>query len=128
MPFCAAVRMAVAVVLARCSAPERVRSIADSGAVGGTHGTGCRARFSMFSGRPGGLRACSCCVRPERHFEGSRSGPLPRPTPPSPTSRARLNHATHCYEESDCPQCDKKPAESGYQWNPGIQVDKNESD
>src|ERR1035437_6491811 len=55
--------MAVAVVLARCSAPERARSIADSGAIGGTHSTGCRARFSMFSGRPCGLRACSCCMR-----------------------------------------------------------------
>ena len=42
VPFCAAVMMAVAVVLARCSAPVRVRSIADSGAVGGTHSTGCR--------------------------------------------------------------------------------------
>ena len=41
----------MAVVLARCSAPERVRSIADSGAVGGTHSTGCGAPFSMFSGR-----------------------------------------------------------------------------
>src|SRR5450759_4488457 len=43
--------MATAVVLARCSAPERMRSIADSRAVGGTHNTGCRARFSMFSSR-----------------------------------------------------------------------------
>jgi hypothetical protein len=37
--------------LTRCSAPERMRSIADSRAVGGTHNTGCRARFSMFSSR-----------------------------------------------------------------------------
>jgi hypothetical protein len=22
----------------------------------------------MFSGRAGGLRACSCCMRPERHM------------------------------------------------------------
>jgi hypothetical protein len=38
--------MATAVLLERCSAPERVRSITDSGAVGSTHGTGSRARFS----------------------------------------------------------------------------------
>jgi hypothetical protein len=51
-------------VLARCSAPGRVCSIAGSGGVGGTHSTGCRERFSMFSGRAGGLRACSgCCAR-----------------------------------------------------------------
>jgi hypothetical protein len=63
---CAAVRMAVAVVLARCSAPQRVRSIADLGAVGGTHNTGCRARFCGFAVGAGGLRACSgCCAR---HF------------------------------------------------------------
>ena len=34
MPFGAAVRVATAVFLVRCSAPERVRSIAVSGAVG----------------------------------------------------------------------------------------------
>ncbi len=44
-------RMAMAIVLARCSTPERVRSIADSGAVGSTHSTGCRARFRMFCSR-----------------------------------------------------------------------------
>jgi len=41
VPFCAALRRPVVVVLARCSAPERVRLIADSGAVGGTHSTAC---------------------------------------------------------------------------------------
>ena len=64
MPFRAAARMATAVDLARCSAPERVRSIADSGAVGGTHNTGCRARFCSFAVGAGGLRACSGCCAP----------------------------------------------------------------
>jgi len=54
VPFCAAVRMAVAVVLARCSAPGRVRSIADSGAVGGTHSTGCRMWFDGLQSRARG--------------------------------------------------------------------------
>ena len=45
VPFCAAAKIAMAVVLARCSAHEGVRSMADSGAAGGTYGTGCRARF-----------------------------------------------------------------------------------
>jgi hypothetical protein len=43
--------MATAVVLARRSVPERVRLIADSGAVGGTQGTGCRQRFCMLCSR-----------------------------------------------------------------------------
>jgi hypothetical protein len=47
VPFCAEVREAAPVVLARYSAPDQVRLIADSGAVGGTHSTGCRVRFSM---------------------------------------------------------------------------------
>jgi hypothetical protein len=47
VPFGAALRRLAAVVLARCSAPEWVRLIADSGAVGGTHSTGCRKRFSI---------------------------------------------------------------------------------
>ncbi len=64
----------MAVVLERRSAPERVRSIADSGAVGRTHSTGCRARFSMCFGRAGGLRACSCCMRPERYLHGLTQG------------------------------------------------------
>ena len=40
VPFCTAVRMALAVVLARYSVPEWVRSIDDSGAVGGADSTG----------------------------------------------------------------------------------------
>ena len=64
VPFCAAGWMAMAVVLARCSAPGRVCSIAGSRTVDGAHRFGCRKRFSMFSGRAGGLRACSCsCAR-----------------------------------------------------------------
>ena len=51
VPFGAALRRLAAIVLARCSAPERVRLIADSGAVGGTHSTGCRERFSMLCSR-----------------------------------------------------------------------------
>src|ERR1035437_2899796 len=51
VPFGAALRSPVVVVLARCSAPERVRLIADSTAVGGTHRTGCRERFSMLCTR-----------------------------------------------------------------------------
>jgi len=51
VPFCASARMATAVVLARRSVPERVRLIADSGAVGGTHSTGCRARFCVLCSR-----------------------------------------------------------------------------
>jgi hypothetical protein len=44
VPFCAAARVAT-VVLVRRSAPERVWSIADSGAAGGTHSIGCRVRL-----------------------------------------------------------------------------------
>ena len=47
MPFRAAAGMAKTVVLARCSAPERVHLIADSGVLGGIHSTGCLVRFSM---------------------------------------------------------------------------------
>jgi hypothetical protein len=54
-------------VLARCSAPERVRSIAGVGAVGGNHNTGCRARFCSFAVGAGDLRVGSCCMRPYRH-------------------------------------------------------------
>jgi hypothetical protein len=35
----------------RCSAPDRVCSIADSDAVGGTHSTGCRGPFYISCGR-----------------------------------------------------------------------------
>jgi hypothetical protein len=45
VPFCADAWSAAAVVLARCSVLCRRREIADSGAVGGTHSTGCRTRF-----------------------------------------------------------------------------------
>src|SRR5665213_3121373 len=51
VPFCAAARMAMAVILARRSVPEWVRSIADSGAGGATCSTGCQARFSMRCSR-----------------------------------------------------------------------------
>ena len=51
MPFGAALRRPAAVVLARCSAPERVRLIADSSTAGSTHSTGCRERFSMLCSR-----------------------------------------------------------------------------
>jgi hypothetical protein len=47
VPFCAVATRATVVVLARCSAPNRVRSIADSGAVGATCSTICQVRFSM---------------------------------------------------------------------------------
>jgi hypothetical protein len=47
VPFCAAVGMAPAVVLSRYSVPEWVRSIDDSGAVGGAHSTGCRTQFRV---------------------------------------------------------------------------------
>jgi hypothetical protein len=52
VPFGAALRRPAAVVLARCSAPERVSLIADTAAVGGTHSTGCRG--------PSGLSTTSC--------------------------------------------------------------------
>ena len=69
MPFDAALRRPAAVVLARCSAPERVSLIAGSGAVGGTHGTGCRERSSMLCSR-GRRPPCSLrLLHPERHFE-----------------------------------------------------------
>jgi hypothetical protein len=45
VPFCAVGWMAMPVVLARRSVVGRRREIADSGAFGGTHSTGCRARF-----------------------------------------------------------------------------------
>jgi hypothetical protein len=51
VPFCAAAMRATLVVLARRSAFKRVWSIADSGAVGGTHSTGYRERFSMLCSR-----------------------------------------------------------------------------
>ncbi len=73
MPFCAAARMAATVVLAHCSAPERVRLIADSGAVGGTHSTGCRERFSMLCSRGRRPRALRL-LRPERHEWGTPTG------------------------------------------------------
>jgi hypothetical protein len=41
----------MAVVLACCSEPEPVCSIANSGAVGRTHSTGGREQFSVCSGR-----------------------------------------------------------------------------
>jgi hypothetical protein len=51
VPICAAGWMAMAVNLARCSAPGRVCSIADSRTVDGTHSTGYRDRFSMLCSR-----------------------------------------------------------------------------
>jgi len=51
VPFCAAGKVAMTVVLARYSAHEGVRSIADSSAAGGIHGTGSRVRFRMLFGR-----------------------------------------------------------------------------
>jgi hypothetical protein len=39
--FCAPATVTIALALVRCSAPERVRSITDSGTVDGTHSTGC---------------------------------------------------------------------------------------
>ena len=74
VPFCTALRRPAAVVLARCSAPERVRLIADSGAVGGTHSTGCRERFYMLCSRG---RRPPCLLRllhPERHFDDRVQG------------------------------------------------------
>lgn len=51
VPFCSAATVATAVVLARYSAPDQMRLIADSGAVGGTHSTGCRERSSLRCSR-----------------------------------------------------------------------------
>jgi hypothetical protein len=68
VPFCAALRRPAAVVLARCSAPERVRLIPDSGAVGGTHSTGCQARFSMRCSRDRWPPCLLLLLRPERHI------------------------------------------------------------
>ena len=66
VPFCTAVRMALAVVLARYSVPEWVRSIDDSGAVGGAHSTDCRRSSVYSAARAGALPACSsCCARNE---------------------------------------------------------------
>jgi hypothetical protein len=72
VPFCAAAMVVAAVVLARCSAPERVRLIADSGAVGGTHSTGYRERFSMLCSRGRRPPCLLRLLRPERHEWGSR--------------------------------------------------------
>jgi len=47
VPFCAAAGVTMDVVLARSSAPERVRSGTDSGAVDGTYSTGCRTLFCI---------------------------------------------------------------------------------
>jgi hypothetical protein len=62
-------------VLARCSAPERVRSIADSGAVGCTHSTGCRARFSMLCSRGRHPPCLLRLLRPLRHLCHGRGRP-----------------------------------------------------
>jgi hypothetical protein len=51
VPFCAAVWMAMAVVLARCSAPSRVCSIAGSRKVDGAHRFGCRMRICVLCGQ-----------------------------------------------------------------------------
>ena len=51
--FCAAVRMAMAVDLARCSAPERVRSATPTASATKSGSMG-------FAVGAGGLRACSC--------------------------------------------------------------------
>jgi hypothetical protein len=61
--------------LARCSAPGRVRSIADSDSVGGTHSTGCRVRFCMLCSRS---RRPPCLLlgrRPERNLGDTPSQP-----------------------------------------------------
>jgi hypothetical protein len=67
VPFFAEVREAAPVVLARYSAPDQVLLITDSGAVGGTHGTNCRARYSMPCSRD---RWPLCLLPPlhPRHF------------------------------------------------------------
>jgi hypothetical protein len=69
VPFCAVVRMATIVVLARRSAPERVRLAAPtiSAAEGG---------FVCPSGGAGGLPRLLLFLRPERHF---RACGQPRP-------------------------------------------------
>ena len=51
MPFCAAARMATAVVLARYSAPGRVWSIAGSRTVNGAHGFDYRVRIGVLCGQ-----------------------------------------------------------------------------
>ena len=74
VPFCAEVWSATVVILARCSAPGRVCLIADSNAVGGTHSTGCRERFSMLCSRgrrpPCLLRLLRPCVRGHEEVPG----------------------------------------------------------
>jgi hypothetical protein len=67
VPFGAALRRLAAVVLARCSAPEWVRLIADSGAVGGTHSTGYQERFSILCSRGRRPPRLLLLLRPERH-------------------------------------------------------------
>jgi hypothetical protein len=51
VPFCAAARMATAVVLARYSAPGRVWSIAGSRTVNGAHGFDYRVRIGVLCGQ-----------------------------------------------------------------------------
>ena len=75
MPFRAAARMATAVDLARCSAPERVRSIADSSAAGGIHGTGSRVRLCILCSRGRRPPCLLLLLRPEQHMQDTLQGP-----------------------------------------------------
>ena len=68
VPFCAGGWMAMPVVLARRSVVGRRREIADSGASGGTHSTGCRARFWVRCGQRRRPPCLLPLLRPQRHF------------------------------------------------------------
>ena len=63
VPFCAAATMAMAVILARRSAPEGVWSL-------GSHGTGCRELFRVLRGQRSWLPRLLVLLRPERQVGG----------------------------------------------------------
>ena len=62
------------VVLARYSVPEWVRSIDDSGAVGGADSTGCRTQFRVERSQGREPPCVLQLLRPERHFRATRHG------------------------------------------------------
>jgi len=66
VPFCVAARPAVAVALARCSAPSRVCSIADSRALGDTRSAGRRGRIRALCRRGRWAPSLLRFLRPER--------------------------------------------------------------
>jgi hypothetical protein len=86
---CAAVMRATLVILARRSVPERVRLIADLGAVTAAHHFGCRMRFSMLRSRGRRPPCLLRLLRPESHL-----GDTDQPDPSNDRSLASVCRVT----------------------------------